>query len=65
VGRVLRSVFGRLWGVWGLVSGQDETCSDTKYDVSVRENYKYSKLIANARMSKLKSRLILSESRNE
>ena len=36
VGCVLRTVFGWLWGVWGLISGQDETCSDTKVDVSVK-----------------------------
>jgi len=27
-------VFGWLWGMWGLNSGQDEICSNTKYDVS-------------------------------
>jgi len=40
---VFRSVFGWLWGMWGLVSVQDETCSDTKYDVSVGENHEYFK----------------------
>jgi len=49
--------------MWGLVSGQDETRSNTKYDIYVGENNKYSKLSANARIRKLKSRL--SESTNE
>jgi len=44
---------------------KDETCSDTKYDVTVEENHKYAKLILNAKISKLKSRLSLSESTNE
>jgi len=44
-----RNVFGWLWGVWGLVSGQVETCSDTKYDVSMAENHLHSRLISKAK----------------
>jgi len=36
VGCILRNVFGWLWGMWGLVLGQDETCSNAKVDVSVK-----------------------------
>ena len=39
VGCILRNVFGWFWGMWGLVSGQDETCSVAKYDVSVGVNH--------------------------
>ena len=39
----------------GLVSGQDETSSNTKYDVSIGENHNYSRLNPNAKLSKLNS----------
>jgi len=43
--------------MWGLVSGQDKTCSDTKYDVTMGENHEYSKLIPYAKLSKPKWKL--------
>jgi len=54
-------------GVYGGVGfrHKDETYSNTKNDVTVGQNHKYSKLIVNAKISKLKSRWSLSESTNE
>jgi len=44
-----------------LVLGQDETCSDTKYDVAVGGNHEYSRLNSKAKLSKLNSKVSLSD----
>jgi len=36
-------------------------CSDTKYDGTMKGNHKYSRMIPKAKLSKLKSKLSLSE----
>jgi len=51
--------------VWQLVSGQDETYSDIKYDVSIGENHKHSKLNSKANQSKLNSKVSLGDFTNE
>jgi len=58
---VFRNVSRWLWGVWRLVLGQDETCSDTKYDVAVGGNHEYSRLNSKAKLSKLNSKVSLSD----
>jgi len=42
--------------MWGLVSGQDETCSDTKYDVSMGEDHKNSRLNLKAKGKQAKGK---------
>ena len=47
--------------MWGLVSGQDKTCSNTKYNVSIGVNHEHSKQISKAKKSQLNLKVSLGD----